>query len=142
SGMAVDAHELLLMGLRGDAAAVAGASAEQWRDAAGLAGDYQLAPLLYSKLRDAAAAEIPEQVRATLRQSYQATAAANLRHYHELGGMLRALQSAGVAAIVLKGSYLAVAAYANPAMRPMRDIDIMVRRTEMRAALECLGRLG
>src|SRR4051812_48589863 len=77
-----------------------------------------------------------------MRQSHRATAAANLGVIHGLGVILRALAARGIPTIVLKGGYLAANAYGHIALRPMRDVDIMVRTPDLRAALECLISTG
>src|SRR4051812_47965462 len=141
-----DIHDLLLSTLRGDLPARAGGvfslTAEQWRAVVALAADYQLAPLLYSKVRDLPAGTVPADVETGLKNAHRLTAAANMRLYHELRGMLRALAARSIPVIVLKGSYLAQAAYAHVALRPMRDIDLMVPRSRLPEALDCLWSLG
>jgi hypothetical protein len=141
-----DVHDLLLRVLRGappegDAAPP---TADDWREVARLAAEYQLAPLAFSKVSGPRAADlgIPADVVESLRNAHRATAAANLRLFHELDHMLRALDGRGIATIVLKGGYLALAAYGHIALRPMRDVDLMVRPTDLPAALECLRSMG
>ncbi|HEV7766892.1 MAG TPA: nucleotidyltransferase family protein [Thermoanaerobaculia bacterium] len=51
---------------------------------------------------------------------------------------LRALQDAHIPAIVLKGAALAGTAYAEPALRPMEDFDVLVARADFARAAEVL----
>jgi hypothetical protein len=130
-----DVHEILLGALRGEVTSASTATDEQWREVARLAAHYQLAPLLYPAVKELA---VPAEVLETLRQAHRATAAGNLRVFHGLGGILRALAARGIPTIVLKGGYLAATAYGHISLRPMRDVDVMVRTGDLRVALECL----
>lgn len=115
---------------------------DEWREVGRLATHYQLAPLLYSALNGQTDVTVPADVLEMLRQSHRATAAANLGVIHGLGVILRALAARRIPVIVLKGGYLATAAYGHIALRPMRDVDIMVQPANLRAALECLISVG
>jgi hypothetical protein len=75
------------------------------------------------------------------------------RDYHEgagrylllsagLGDVLGALRKAEVEALVLKGMALAEPVYEDPALRPMDDIDLLVRREDAPRARAALGDLG
>jgi hypothetical protein len=56
--------------------------------------------------------------------------------------ILPALEAASVPALVLKGAALATAHYADPAHRPMSDLDLLVARPRWRAAAAVLSALG
>jgi hypothetical protein len=141
-----DVHDLLFRVLRGAAPAgdAAPPTADDWREVARLASDYQLGPLVFSRIGGGRAAElgIPADVVDALRHAHRATAAANLRLFHEMDHMLLALDSREIDTIVLKGGYLALSAYGHIALRPMRDIDLMVRPADLPAAVECLRSMG
>ena len=51
--------------------------------------------------------------------------------YHELSKVLKALQKEGIAVIMLKGAYLAEAVYDHVGLRPMSDVDILVKETDL-----------
>ncbi|MBI4246695.1 MAG: nucleotidyltransferase family protein, partial [Candidatus Rokubacteria bacterium] len=73
---------------------------------------------------------------------YYAAARRYVAFAGRLGEVLAAFQAAGVPVLVLKGMALAEPLYGNPALRPMDDIDALVRRSDVaraRAALEALG---
>lgn len=53
-----------------------------------------------------------------------------------------ALRQAGIEALTLKGMSLAHTVYPDPGLRPMADIDLLVRPAERAAALEALRALG
>lgn len=71
---------------------------------------------------------------ATLRQ--------NVIHLSELEGITRALEAEGIRAILLKGAAFLSEIYAHPALRPMCDIDFMVRRRDVRSTLRIMKDLG
>jgi hypothetical protein len=54
----------------------------------------------------------------------------------------RTLETAGVDAIVLKGTALAHGVYPDPSLRPFGDIDLLVRNSRWRDALEILAAAG
>lgn len=61
------------------------------------------------------------------------------------GEAIRALSAAGIEAMALKGSVLAVTVFDDPALRPMGDADLLVRPAdvpEAAAVLESLGHEG
>ena len=79
---------------------------------------------------------------AALRKHYLSSAAANTLLLRELGTVLHALRSAGVPAIPLKGACLAEPVYRDIALRPMADLDLLVRPADMPGALHVLQGLG
>lgn len=114
------------------------------RDWAGLpaqAEAHGLVPLLYSHLQTAGVS-LPLPVKRELQALY-------LRHHHAntvrvaaLADILAAFQSAGIEARVLKGAALAHLVYPQPGLRPMRDLDILVKPSEARRAQQILAGLG
>jgi hypothetical protein len=52
------------------------------------------------------------------------------------------LEAAGVVAVVLKGAALAHTTYASPELRPVGDLDVLVRGRDMRAAAGALEGAG
>lgn len=53
-----------------------------------------------------------------------------------------AFDAAGIEAVVLKGAGTAHHAYPDPALRPFRDVDVLVRTSQWRDACRVLARLG
>lgn len=91
-------------------------------------------PLLFRQVQIAASAgDVPAGVVARLRQLAVASAAKNLRLYRELTDVLGVLRRSGIDVIVLKGAYLAEAVYGDFALRPMTDIDLLVRKRDLEA---------
>lgn len=56
--------------------------------------------------------------------------------------LLAALKAAGVAAIPLKGAWLAETVYPDLAQRPMSDMDLLIRPEQLEAAQAAMTRLG
>ena len=118
-----------------DADVASSHSAEPSFDWPGLvktASQHDIGPLLYHALRgrlvpgDAARAAM-----AVVEAQYYATGLRNALLDRELHRLLDDWRSAGVPAIVLKGAALTATAYRNPALRPMRDLDILVHRPDL-----------
>ena len=99
-----------------------------------------LAPLLYSILRDQCM--IPRPVVQAMRNAYDQTAVRNTILFNELGRLLRQLAAEDIDVILLKGVALAEVVYGNAAVRPMIDLDVLVRRADVPAALRMLSALG
>lgn len=97
-------------------------------------------PLLYHTLRGRNL--LPPSAEEALRIDYYANARRNLFLFRELAGLLTALSAAGVDVLLLKGAALAEAVYDNPAVRPMGDLDLLVREARVPDALRVLSGLG
>lgn len=61
---------------------------------------------------------------------------------HELARVLRALRTAGLRPVLLKGAHLAYAVYDDPVERTMSDFDLLLREDELDRAERCLAREG
>jgi hypothetical protein len=106
-----------------------------WQALAVEAARSGLKPLLYRYFSGPGrAAPLPESVREDLRQDSVRGAARNLQRFGELGKVLAAFAEYGLPVIVMKGAYLAEAVYRNIALRPMSDVDLLVRRCDLERA--------
>jgi hypothetical protein len=92
-----------------------------------------LTPLLYHRLRRDTTLwrAVPAFAQVSLEQGYVHNAQRNLRIFAELAKLMKHLKQDGKPAIVLKGVYLAYTAYRDLALRPMVDIDILVKPTDI-----------
>ncbi len=97
-------------------------------------------PLLYSALRGRKL--VPPAVEEELRRDYYGSAARAMVLWHELEKVLRALAAEQIPVILLKGAALAEAVYVNSALRPMGDLDLLVREKDVPAALRALAAQG
>ena len=112
-----------------------------WEGLARQAELHGLGPLLYTHLQ-AAQVSLPAPVKRELQGLYLRHRHANQVKAQVLGEILTAYRAAGVDSLVLKGAALAHLVYPEPGLRPMRDIDILVRKSQARLAQAVLAELG
>lgn len=62
--------------------------------------------------------------------------------FHRLAPLVRDLQDRGIPVMVLKGAAVATLYYPDPGLRPMRDMDLLVREEDFFGATEVLERSG
>lgn len=70
-----------------------------------------------------------------------ARAVDTMQHW-ELQRVLRAFEGRGVDAMLLKGAFLKNKVYGNPLLRPMADIDLLVKKNQKKDALTALADMG
>ncbi|HTQ00444.1 MAG TPA: nucleotidyltransferase family protein [Casimicrobiaceae bacterium] len=101
-----------------------------------------VAPLLCRRLIRRPPPDAPSDViaaAAVYLESVEKQGAARLAQLIEV---LAALERDGVEALPFKGPVLGVAAHASATLRESRDLDVLVRRQDMAAAVASLRRLG
>ena len=123
------------------ALAPAALSERDWERLLALALQHGVAPVVHARLNQRGLIP-PPVVAAELRRLYLASAARNVRLFHELSTILLALQAAGIQVVLLKGACLAKAVYGDVAMRPMVDLDLWVQRKQLDAARSVMESLG
>jgi hypothetical protein len=96
-----------------------------------------VAPLMYWKLKDSPVS-VPPSTFNLLRSTYYQTLAQNTLMYQELERILKALDEAGIPVIVLKGAALAVTVYEDIGLRPMGDLDLLVKEEHLQSALSVM----
>lgn len=114
-------------------------AALDWDATATRAEHERLAPILYVALRGGAA---PAPVLARLRAAWMAAERQHLMAGPQLRDLLTAFDRADIQTILLKGPLLAADYYADPALRPFTDLDLLVRRRDRGRAIEVLAALG
>ncbi len=100
-----------------------------------------MTPLLYKHLRDANA-QVPREILrslALLFRHHQNSAIVRLRVIEDI---LSILQNAAIPVILIKGIALCKTLYPDPALRPMRDIDILVAEDDAEKAQQLLLESG
>jgi hypothetical protein len=120
--------------MRGDAimAAGAGLTDAQWACLAEEAQRHQLSGLTYRALtQEPRLFGAPESVLARLRPAYRDTALRNAVFFRHTAIVARELVARGIPVLLLKGIHLARFTYAEPALRSMADVDIMVPRDRL-----------
>jgi len=113
-----------------------------WTSLLASARSHSMLPLLYERLHGLDAGRIPPEVMASLKGAYYTNLLRNQRLGADLELVVAALREEGMEAIVLKGGTLARTVYADPARRPMVDLDLLVRRGQMERAGTVLETLG
>jgi len=103
-----------------------------WQRLVRTASQHDIGPRLYHALRGCSLPDQAANAAMTVVESqYFATGLRNALLERELHRLLGHWRSAGVPAIVLKGSALTATVYLNRALRPMRDLDVLVQRSDM-----------
>jgi Uncharacterised nucleotidyltransferase len=126
-----------------DADSLGSLSETDWAAMTEFAITKNLAPLLFHRLRQCGLDGcVPDPVREKLSDSYLASAAMGALLSGQLKLMLNALGAGDIPVIVLKGAHLAHNVYENPALRPMIDIDLLVRQEDLSTAESIMGKLG
>jgi hypothetical protein len=111
-----------------------------WDSARAVGRAERVGGLLHRALAPLAIA--PPAVMDALRQSRRTIGVRNLRLMHKLAVCLRTLAEAGLPVVVLKGAALAQAVYRDVSLRPMVDVDLLVRRADLAAITAILVELG
>lgn len=118
-------------------------SADAWKELIEIARQHRILPLMHDRLRGAGRDWlVPAPVRSAAAASFRQHGMRAVRVQYALLQSLRALAAAGISVTALKGSWLAFHAYPQPALRPMRDIDLLVDRDKAIAAYDTLRRAG
>ena len=125
----------------GDRLPAALAQVRRWDTLAADAEEHGLEPLLLAHAHELGIALPPEtETRLKVRCMQHAHAAAV--RARATAAMLDALEADGIPALILKGVALAHLVYPSPAMRPMRDVDLLVPADHAAAAWASLRRAG
>jgi hypothetical protein len=104
---------------------------------------HRLLPLIFREVaRRGMEKELPQEVVAELRKAYLLAFQEAVRQEAEIPLVLRALSRGGVEAIILKGADVRHRLYADPAVRPMEDLDVLIPRPGLRQAEKILVQLG
>jgi hypothetical protein len=103
---------------------------------------HEVLPLLTATLRRLASqACMPDAWMARAQRRFYATMLRNTTLADELLRVLAALRQAGVAALPVKGLVLAETLYGSLALRPLGDLDVLVRPKDLAAARAALNSL-
>lgn len=102
-------------------------------------GSYRLLPALY---RNLAKHGVNGPVLDKLKGVYRHTLYKNHLYFYRLAGLLRSFEDKNIQAIILKGAALTLLYYKDYGLRPMNDIDLLVKTEEAPAAAELLSKLG
>ena len=114
-------------------------SAPDWQALLGMVRQHRLGPLLHWQLERAHAhLIIPPDVKADLALNHKNAALRSLMLQREIVLLHQILNKANIPYVALKGAYLAYHAYPQPALRPLRDVDILVPKDRTLEAYQAL----
>lgn len=135
----------LLFGTTSDAASnLAALMVDDWQALMPLIGEHRLGPLLHWQLQQhrESPSALSEDQKTRLADAFKRSAVRGLLLQAELVRLHRLLTNAGIPYAALKGAFVAFAAYPHCAMRPLRDLDILVPEELALQAFELLQREG
>lgn len=112
-----------------------------WQELPAQAELHGMAPLLWHHIHQAGI-PIPQQTEQTLKGLYIRHRILNQAHTHVLLEINSLFQQAGIHALVLKGLALAHQYYPDPALRPVSDIDLLLKQVDVLPALDLLAGAG
>jgi Uncharacterised nucleotidyltransferase len=99
----------------------------EWLELAEIAKQHRLEPALHSFIQSRGADwAIPDSLRNQWSQAFRTATLRSLWNRERLIRINQVLEIAAIPYAALKGSWLAYHAYPHPALRPMRDVDILV----------------
>lgn len=123
-----------------DVDALVGLSDDDWSALDRMAAQHRLQPMLYVRFGELPA--IPSAVRNDWRGAYRYWKMMAVAARSELRKVSALLEAAGFSPIALKGAWLSEHCYADAALRPLRDLDVLVTPDTVIAAFECLLAAG
>ena len=108
---------------------------------------HAVAPLVSGALREVEASEeldgdIPSSAHAELADLYRRSESRSGAMLRAVGEIADAFTAESIDVIALKDVQLAAGVYPEPALRPLGDIDLLVRREELERAARLLPKLG
>ena len=103
------------------------------------AGSLRLIPLLYRNLMEQ---DVREPVMSRYKGIYQSYWARNQLLFHSVEPVLAALREAGIEVMFFKGVALLLGLDLDTALRPMDDVDIIVRPEDFHKASLVINKLG
>ncbi len=117
---------------------------EDWSNLVSLATRERVAPVLYMALKtNAGVLSIPSAILDSLKALLRANQIRNLSFQHDLAdNILPVLEGKVSPVVVLKGGALAFTLYPNPALRPLGDLDILIRPDHLDLAEQSLREIG
>ena len=112
-----------------------------WQEVPRQAELHGMAPLLWYHIHQSGV-PIPRETERTLKGLYYRHRKINQVYTQALLEITTLFERSGIQALVLKGLALAYHCYPDPALRPVSDIDFLLRREDMLPALTLLAEAG
>lgn len=111
---------------------------EEWDSLVAQARAHAVSGLLYRIMPDNA----PAAVCKSLQHDYQSQMAGNMLYTQHLAQIVTALRNAGVRFAVVKGAALLATVYPDPAIRAMKDVDLLVHLEDVNILKPVMAYLG
>jgi hypothetical protein len=112
-----------------------------WDTVSDIAYAHRVAPLLLRGL-ESLRLPVPASCRQALKRAYVANAAHNAAVFRTLAAVFETFALEGIEVVALKGAGLAETVYRDRALRPMNDLDLLVREEVLEDAAAALRRIG
>ncbi|OGL48241.1 MAG: hypothetical protein A3C43_04275 [Candidatus Schekmanbacteria bacterium RIFCSPHIGHO2_02_FULL_38_11] len=114
-----------------------------WEHIYETAKNHNVAPLMYPNLKELNNNHpIPQNILFKFRKSYHSNGIRNTRLYNELAILLKEFKENGIEVMFIKGAALAILVYKNIALRPMSDVDILIKKEDAEKVEEILVKNG
>jgi hypothetical protein len=107
-----------------------------------LAQRHAVLPLLHRQLNATASEYLPQDFRKKLSAKFRENATRNILLAGELTGIVKLFEAEGISTLAYKGPALAVSAYGDISLRRFIDLDVIVRKRDVRRAGNLLHKLG
>jgi putative nucleotidyltransferase-like protein len=102
-----------------------------------------IAPMLFHNLQKIANEDsVPQPVMDRLKRFHHSIGLRNMQIYSELRNVTKSLKDRGIQVIFLKGAALAETVYPDMSLRPMSDIDLLVKKADLHDVAEILSESG
>lgn len=135
---------LLIEYLKGDETSLPGVgplAKTDFKEMVELANRQCVSPLLYRKMA-IHSNQIPREVLKELCVTYYKYAARSMILYNEFTKIFEMLHGEGIPFIVLKGVHLGEIVYGDTALRPISDLDLLIKQDDIERIAEAFRRLG
>ncbi len=98
-----------------------------WKTMREMLQEHRLGPLMHWRLtRECPEVSVPQSLRDFCAKSFKKSTMRSMTLQRELRHLHQAIEPSGFKYVALKGAWLAFHAYPQPALRPLRDLDILV----------------
>jgi len=101
-----------------------------------------VSPWLHKALRAHPEVRLPDEISLALQNDYRSSLIVSLLREASLRRLVHTFNALDIPLIFLKGAYLGAVVYRDPALRPMCDVDVLVREEHFERAIQLLEGLG
>jgi Uncharacterised nucleotidyltransferase len=114
-----------------------------WQFILDRATELSIAPLIYFHIKNSAEERsVPAEILQELHSRRRGSAVTAIRQSAQLKEILASLRGKQIPTIVMKGAALGELLYESAGLRPMLDIDLMIRSENLNAASKALAEIG